>query len=147
MYRLSLGIIFYLAVSLHANDKKPPVGPVREGMAYEGVFRSGEPDKQGVLRKPNIAKFKLDIKFIDGEAFEGTWTWDGKDITKVEGKITRGGVMTLRFTENIKGKSVATFDGQAAGKVSDKQLQLRYVRPSGNRVGLAEGKIKLVETK
>jgi hypothetical protein len=84
---------------------------------------------------------------VDGEAFVGTWTWDGKDVTRVEGKVKQGGAITLRFTKDIKGKSPASFDGQAGGKVTDKSLLLRYVRPSATRIGLVEGKVKTEDKK
>jgi hypothetical protein len=127
--------------SLHAADKKPPVGPVTEGMSFKGVFKTGTPGKRGVLRKPYVANFELKFVSVDGNAFEGTWTWDGKAVTKVKGKINRKGAITLWFTANIKGKSAAAFDGQATGKVNAETLVLRYVRPSGNRIGLAQGKV------
>lgn len=141
MFRVAILLLLVLAVSLQGADKKPPVGPVTEGMVFSGVFKSGEPDKRGILKSPLVANFKLKITSIDGDAFEGTWTWDGKDVTKVDGKIAKNGAISLRYVANIKGKSPAAFDGQAAGKISATKLELRYIRPSGNRIGLAEAKV------
>ena len=140
MLRFSVLLLCLTGLTL-AEDKKPPVGPVAAGMTYKGVFRTGTPNKRGVLKDPFVASFKLKFESIEGEAFEGIWSWDTKEVTKVKGRITRSGVITLRFTENIKGRSPAAFDGKAAGKVSKTKLQLRYVRPSGKRIGLAEAEI------
>ncbi len=126
--------------SLHAADKKPPVGPVTEGMSFKGVFKTGTPGKGGVLRAPYVSNFELKFVSVDGDAFAGTWTWDGKAVTRVEGRINSRGAISLRFTANIKGKSAAAFDGRATGKVNAEMLVLRYVRPSGKRIGLAQGK-------
>lgn len=138
MRRISVVLLLSFNASLSAADKKPPVGPVTEGMSFIGVFKSGTPGKGGVLRDPFVANFVLKFESLDGEAFEGTWTWDKKIVTKVEGKIKRNGEITLRYKANIKGKSPAAFDGQAIGKVSATNLALRYVRPSGNRIGLVQ---------
>ena len=140
-------VVCLLAALAPANEKKPPAGPVVEGMVFEGVFKTGEPNRFGVLTKPYIVNFQLRIDSVDGEAFVGTWTWDDRDVTEVQGKVKKSGAMTMRFTKNIKGRQEAAFDGQAAGKVTAKTLQLRYVRPSANRIGLAEGKVTLVVTK
>ncbi len=140
MFRSSI-LLLCLTVSLHAADKSPPVGPVTEGMTFEGVFKSGKKDKFGILRDPYVSNFKLKFLSVDGEAFEGRWEWEDKKVTKVEGKIKKNGDIELRWTADIKGKSVAVFDAKAAGKVSATELKLHYNRPSAKRVGSAEAKV------
>lgn len=123
-------------------EKKPPVGPLKEGMVFEGTFKTGEPNKRGILVKPFVINFRLKIESVDGDTFVGRWTWEKKGITEVAGKVTRDGAIYLRYTKDIKGKAAPTFDGQAAGRVSATGLVMRYVRPSGRRIGLIEARVK-----
>lgn len=123
-------------------DNKKPVGPLKEGMVFEGVFKSGPVNRYGRLTSVSISEFKLEIESVEGELYTGKWTWDGKSVTEVKGKVTKSGQIYLRYTKNLKGSSVASLDGEAAGKVTDKTIAMKFVRVSSNRIGLIEGKIK-----
>lgn len=113
-------------------------GPLAVGSNYVGTFKSGRRNKKGVLVEPVTHQFRLRIDTVDGEKFTGLWTWSEKESTEVAGTVNKNGLMDLKFVRNVKGKSPAAFDGRASGKVTDSTLSLRYARPSGGRIGIAE---------
>lgn len=130
--------------------KQPPPWTLKEGATYTGSYKSVEVDDKGKYKKPQNYTFTLQFETIKGDRFIGKWTWSERVITQVEGRFAKDGSIYMKFTKNLKGNSPSAFDGEASGKVGEKGISMKYLLPSGNRIGLIEGEVKKgdeVETK